>query len=106
MQVVNVEKNCAAAVEWHRRLSRTGCWRRRTSSSGGELCFLIAAGGYTFKEVDWFFLAIDLEEKVLALEIINHSSLRIENHYIGLHQISEDSDDIALILGGGSWGLC
>src|SRR5947209_2111499 len=97
MQIVNVKENCPPAVERNGTLPASAGRRRPAAARRRQLRLFIATGPDALKELNGTGLAVDPQLKVLAAQVIDKSSLPIEDHDIGLDQLSPDAHDIALI---------
>jgi hypothetical protein len=66
MEIVNIEENCAAAIERNDALRGWASGIDAATTGGGELrLFITTAGGDLFKRLNWSHLSVNLKFEVI-----------------------------------------
>jgi DNA-binding IclR family transcriptional regulator len=102
MEIVYEEKHGASAIERDRRRR---AWRRGSARGSYLRLFATAAGRNAIQEGNVARLALYLEEKLIAFDVIDELALFVKDHEIRLYQIGVDAHHfIGLLLRNGRQG--
>src|SRR5712692_5413617 len=98
MQVIDKKEDRASPIEREGRAG--GIAAERVAARGRKLrLFIMAAGLYPLEKRDLARLAINFQDKLLALQIFYELSSPVENRDVGLHQRSINTDHIVALTG-------
>src|ERR1700681_2898312 len=97
MDVIDEEENRTPAIERNHARIASG----RIAARSRELSFFVSTSGFdAFEKRDVPGLAVNLQDKLIALQAIDKTALLVKNHDIRLNQRGVHTDDLRALAGG------
>ena len=90
VEVVDVKEDDAPAIQRNGTFEIDG----RRPARGGQLALFVATRSDKFKRLNRTWFAIDAQFEIVAGQVLDEVSLLVENHHIGLDELSVNAYNV------------